>query len=317
MNIKKIITLILMIIMISSTMTGCINSQKDETTEYVTLVVTTDFGRETLFDEKVEIKKDYTVMDILEDNLEIETKYNGSFISSINGIENDNGVKSGQRKDWFYYINGICSDQGAMAYNLNKGDTIWWDYHKWGSKNTMNTSVIGSFPEPFVHGYGMDKYPTIIMTTKKNTDLANELKESLEQVGVQSVETNALDETLLTNKKGPTIIIGQWNEVQEIDYINTLNKAYKKTGLNMHFTENEIELLKNDGTIAMKQTENTGIIASIGEGLGDSKPLWLVVGIDEKGVEDAANLLINNPKKIRNMYNAAVTAEEIIRLPIQ
>ncbi len=318
MNIKKVLTLILTIIIISITISGCNNSeQKNTSTEYVTLIVTTDFGRETLFDEKVAIQKGYTVMEILEENLQIETKYNGSFISSINGIENDNGAKSGQRKDWFYYINGICADQGAMAYNLNNGDTIWWDYHEWGSTNTMNTSVIGSFPEPFAHGYGVDKHPTIIMSTEANTNLANGLKKALEQAAVQSVEIHTLDETLLQNKKGPTIVIGEWNEVKEIEYIQTLNKAYKKAGLNMHFNGKELELFKSDGTIAMKKTKHTGMIASFGEGLGDAKPVWLVLGLDDKGVENAVNILINHPEEIKKMYNVVVTSEEIIRLPIK
>ena len=61
------------------------------------------------------------------------------------------GARDGRPVDWFIYVNGILTDQGAGAIDVHGGDRIWWDHHDWGVTPTSR-AVVGSYPEPFVHG---------------------------------------------------------------------------------------------------------------------------------------------------------------------
>ena len=47
-------------------------------------------------------------------------------------------------------------------------------------------------------------------------------------------------------------------------------------------------------------TGSAGIIAAAAAGMGDGAPLWLVVGTDRQGLEQAVGLLVNDPQQIRD-----------------
>ncbi|HBG41212.1 DUF4430 domain-containing protein [Limibacterium fermenti] len=47
------------------------------------------------------------------------------FITTINGIKNDRGVKA-----WYYTVNGESTGKLAFRYNLQPGDTLRWIYKK-------------------------------------------------------------------------------------------------------------------------------------------------------------------------------------------
>ena len=62
------------------------------------------------------------------------------------------GSQSGGRSsDWFFYVNGIESPIGSAQFDLSGGDRIWWDYRDWTAAMRV-PAVVGSWPEPFVHG---------------------------------------------------------------------------------------------------------------------------------------------------------------------
>ncbi|RKD21439.1 protein of unknown function [Caminicella sporogenes DSM 14501] len=317
MKIKNFSKIFFIIVLISLVISGCGSKNGSSLNGQAVLVVTKNYGKDVIFDKKVKIDKNYTVMDILEENLQVGTKWGGDFVSEINGIKSDNGGVSGKRQDWFYFVNGVCADTGASEYEVKSQDIVWWDYHPWENMNSANSAVIGCFPEPFIHGYRNKPNKVIIMASTDNLDLANSLKDSILSKGAENIEVKKLDENLIKDRLGPTIVIGQWDEIKKLNYINNLNEEYKKSGINVHFKDEKIELLKYDGTAVKKIKENAGVITAVGEGLGDDKPLWLIVGIDSKGLDKAVNLLVNNPEKIKNMYSAVVTSEEIISLPIQ
>lgn len=283
----------------------------------VTLLVTKDYGREILFNKKVEIKSEWTVIDLLENNLEIETKWDGSFVASINGFESENGGLSGKRLDWFYYVNGICADVGAGGYTIKPGEVIWWDYHTWESMGATTSAVIGSYPEPFLHGYGGKVGSTNILSSPENQSLAAQVQKSLEEKGVKVVNMIELSENIIANREVPTIVLGEWNELKKINWLDDFNRAYRKTGACMHFTENGIELLKNNNEIGQSIEKSAGVVIATGEVLGDSSPLWLVIGTDTAGLQQAVNILTKNPEKFTRCYNAAIISGEVIGLPIQ
>ena len=50
-------------------------------------------------------------------------------------------------------MNGLEARVGATDVTLHAGDRVWWDFRPWADLPTV-PAVIGSFPEPFVHGTG-------------------------------------------------------------------------------------------------------------------------------------------------------------------
>lgn len=321
MKVKRKICIFLVILILLLGVTACKSNEvkvsEENQNDKVRLLITKDFGREIIFDNSVVIEDGFTVYDILDENLDIESNSGGNFITSISGLETYNGGSKEGRLDWFYYVNGICCNVGAMDYDLNVGDVIWWDYHVWKSMKSSNSTVIGKFPEPFLHGFNNKILPTTIMCSKDNENLANDLYDTLDKKGVSSVIVKEWDYKEIENRTGPMIILGEWNELRSIEYFSEFNEAYKRTGTYVHFNDDNLELTNYLGEVSRREKENAGVIISHGDGLGDESPLWLVIGVDHKGLENAIEILSNNPEKISNFYSAAVVSSELIRLPLK
>lgn len=110
------------------------------------LIVTEGFGSRLVRDARVAPAQ--SVMDALRGVAEVRTAYQGRYVQSIDGTA---GSLAGGR-DWFYFVNGIAADMGADEFVLRDGDETWWDYRRWGRYQSVPV-VVGSWPEPFVHGF--------------------------------------------------------------------------------------------------------------------------------------------------------------------
>ena len=71
-------------------------------------------------------------------------------MQSIDGLSG--GSDDGRRSDWFFYVNGVESPVGAAEYEPGDGDRIWWDHRDWSTAMRV-PAVVGSWPEPFLHGF--------------------------------------------------------------------------------------------------------------------------------------------------------------------
>ncbi len=282
----------------------------------ITLMITRDFGKQVLFKQQAAIGSNSTIMDVLQANTDVTTKYDGNYVSSIIGLKSHNGGISGSNADWFYYINGICSDTGAGDYILRPGEFIWWDYHEWKNMGFVNSAVIGCYPEPFIHGYRDKVAATTIMSSADNLKMAEEVAKALKAKGAASVNMVELNNNLLEKRTNPTFVIGTWNELKTLAWINNFNQAYRKTGTSIHFTDNSLELLDFSGNSARTINGSAGIIAASGSGLGDGHPLWMIAGTDQTGLQQAVEVLSQSPEKISGLYSTAIFSGEIIRLPL-
>jgi hypothetical protein len=119
------------------------------------LWVTRDRGEEVLL--TADVPAGLTAMQALDRKADVETRFGGRFVQSINDVE---GSLSG-RRDWFYFVNGIESDRAATEYTLHDGDVLWWDFRDWGEVMRVAV-VVGAFPEPFVHGFGGKTRPAAV-----------------------------------------------------------------------------------------------------------------------------------------------------------
>jgi len=286
--------------------------------EKVNLVVTKDFGREEILTKEITYEPNMTVMDLLfAANLEIKAGYSGSFVDGINGLVTKGAGLTGERRDWFYFVNGIFADVGALDYFPQPGDVIWWDYRPWKASGASPTAVIGAFPETFQFGYLGTVNPTKIMAYEEDMALAKNLQKRLQDLGVNQVEIMNILEEEIVNPQGPTILLGRWDLIKELEYINRLNTNYARAGVYGFFGDNNLNLLDHNLKPVQVISQNAGLIISTGQGSGDTNPLWIITGIDQEGFTQAVEILLNQHEKLFRLYNAAVVNGEILGLPLE
>jgi Domain of unknown function (DUF4430) len=119
-----------------------------------TVWITRDRGARVL--HVAEVPAGLTAMQALSRVAKVKTRYGGRYVRSVDGVE------EGDRRAWFYYVNGYLADRGAADYVLHKGDVEWWDYRSWKDPAEYPV-VVGAFPEPFLHGYAGKRRPTSIL----------------------------------------------------------------------------------------------------------------------------------------------------------
>jgi hypothetical protein len=120
-----------------------------------TLWVTRDRGATLLLE--TDVPAGQTLMRALDAEVDLETRYGGRYVQSIDGIE---GSLDAQR-DWFWFVNGYEGDRSAASYRLRDGDVAWLDYRGWEREGEARV-VVGAFPEPFLHGYGGTTRPAVV-----------------------------------------------------------------------------------------------------------------------------------------------------------
>ncbi len=143
-----------------------------------TLWVTRDRGATLLLE--AEVAAGQTLMRALAAEADVETRYGGRFLHSLDGLEGDLEAQ----RDWFWFVNGYEGDRSAAEYRLRDGDVAWWDYRAWEREGEAR-AVVGAFPEPFLHGYGGEVRPAAVRYAPGLDVRARELGE---QVGAASVE---------------------------------------------------------------------------------------------------------------------------------
>jgi Domain of unknown function (DUF4430) len=139
-------------------------------------------GAEVLHEARV--PAGVTVLQALEREADVDTRYGGRFVQAIDGLEGS--LAAG--RDWFYVVNGYEADRGAAEYRLRDGDVVWWDFRSWRGRREEPV-VVGAFPEPFLHGYDGKTRPAAVRYAEPSqADLARALAEI---VGAASVEPSS------------------------------------------------------------------------------------------------------------------------------
>jgi len=274
----------------------------------VRLIVTRDFGNQLLLDETVQAASDSTAMSLLQRIASIETSYGGGFVNSINGIRSgySNGHRS--RDDWFISVNGITSNRGALDYILNDGDITHWDFHNWSFRQFI-PATIGTFPEPFLHGYGGNIYPTIIVYSDGLNKSAECLADTLKNAGVIDLTVMPLIELSSELKASANIILIAESDSQPILEINDL---WRRLGFYVHIGEDFIEVYDEKGEIAEEYITSMGFIQATQNpwnprGLGACENvLWIISGTDQSAIENAADILCQRQQDIKYAYSAII-----------
>jgi hypothetical protein len=292
---------------------GCSVGTLGETGADITVrvVATRDFGRELVFSETLQVPPGTSAMAALEQVAEVETAYGGGFINGINDVGSEHG------RDWFFSVNGISSNVGALAYTLHDGDVEHWDFHDWGFRMFAPASV-GYFPEPFLHGYNGEVYPTVIVCEDGMEDSAQALLNRLKGFGVADVTIQSVSGLVESDKQYSNLIL-----LATIDcgLVSELNQVWERLGFFVHFENGVMVSYDSTGDTTGAYGPGCGVIQATQnpwnpKGIGVCENVvWMVSGTDEAGVESAVDALCRRYDDFQYSHALVTANSEVVRVP--
>lgn len=250
------------------------------------LRVTEDFGTAPVEElDAPQSSASDTVMRLLQRNATVETRSGGEVVQAIDGRAAGRG--GGRTYDWSYYINGVQAEQGATAVRVRPSDRVWWDRHDQGATRTI-PAVVGSFPEPFLHGYDGDRLPTRLECTEPRSPPCEAVGRRLAEVGVVAgkggLQTSLSKETI-------RVVAGLYSAIRNDETVRNLENGPRASGVYARPAPDgrTIDVLDPQGRVARTLGPGSGLIAATRfEG---GRPVWIVTGTDEAGVLAAADAL--------------------------
>lgn len=273
----------------------------------VTLKVTRAFGQKRVRSiTEARVPGSETVMRMLERSFNVRTRYGGGFVESINGLSG-----SSSRLDWFYYVNGVEAPVGAASTAVHKGDSIWWDLHDWSATDAI-PAVVGSFPEPFVHGTGGKRLPTTLECAPGAAGACSIVTKALTASGVpvasQLVGTGSGSDSI-------GVLVGTWQQLKDVIAGRLIDRGPGASGVYARFASNStrLELLDPRGSVRRTLGPGAGLVAATAS--GGSNLTWFITGVDSPGVLAAARAL--TAARLHNNFALALSGTSDIPLPLE
>jgi Domain of unknown function (DUF4430) len=272
----------------------------------VSLTVTRDYGATQVVERSTEdVKESDTVMRVLDRNAAITTRYGGGFVQSIDGTEGHH--LGGRLLDWFFYVNGIESSVGAADVSLHDGERIWWDYRDWTAAMHV-PAVVGSFPEPFAHGYEGKRRSTEVACETAAATCAR-VRAALRRAGADLVGVG---------RGGIRVLVGPWRALRHDSTAARIESGPQSSGVFADFVPTaagppRLFPLGEDGKPRSALGPDAGLVAATRR--YDEPPVWIVTGTTGAGVRAAAGLL--DPADLRDDYAVAIENGEETPLPLR
>jgi hypothetical protein len=270
----------------------------------VDLTVTRDFGATKVAEASGEANESDTVMRFLEGETEIETRYGGGYVKSIDGLEESQ--RGGHPYDWFFWVNGVISPTGAAEVPLEGGEKIWWDIHNWSASEGV-PAVVGSWPAPFTTGWE-GHAPVVVVECDGGGKACGTVTKALEGEGVKVASGSP--------QSAIRVLVGPWSQVRSDTAAGLVEKGPGESGIYAGFESSQgadrLVGLDEDGDKARAFGANAGLVAATRHFEGP--PVWLVTGVTDAGVQAAAAAL--DIADLRDHFAVASEAGTVTPLPL-
>jgi hypothetical protein len=268
----------------------------------VQLTVTRGFGAQALYSlHAPQVHGQETAMSLLMRNAQVTTRYGGGFVQSIDGRAG--GYEGTDAVDWFYYVNGVQASKGAAETNVHPGDRVWWDLHDWSQTEEV-PAVVGSFPEPFLHGIGGLRLPVRLECAQPQGDpcrtVAARLRAAGVIFGIAGIGPPAgAAETL-------RVLVGTWPQVRADPGVQSIESGPRASGVYVRVAAagKAFALLNGQGATARTLTGAVGLIAATR--YSGQAPEWVITGTDAAGLGFAAHAL--DEAALRDRFAVVLTA---------
>lgn len=269
-----------------------------------TLTVTRDFGSERLVEASSEDPSESeTVARFLDREAEIKTSYSGNFINAIEGVENT--ATGGSQQDWFFYVNGYWSPVGAAEAKVRPGDEIWWDYREWSGAYRV-PAVVGSFPEPFAHGYGGEQPPTVV-DCRAEEGGCEKVEERLADAGARIADPRSGEDAL-------RVLVGETSQLLDDPALRLLGRGPEASGVYAQPVQcgEDVRLsLLTELADPAVELEEFSLVAATQR--ADRQPIWIVTGSTQTALDLAIESL--DEDALADRYALVLDAGEPIDLP--
>jgi hypothetical protein len=271
----------------------------------VDLTVTREFGAVKMSEASAEANESDTVMRVLEGEDEIETRYGGGYVRSIDGVAEDE--RGGHPYDWFFYVNGLESPVGAAEVSLAGGEKIWWDIHDWSASEHV-PAVVGSWPAPFTTGWEGHE-PVVVVECAGGGAACGTVAGALEGEGVTIAKGSP--------KGAVRVLVGPWGRLRSDPAAGLLAKGPAESGIYANFEGSgsawRLIGLDENGKKTRTFGADAGLVAATRRYEGP--PVWLVTGGSVAAVRAAAEVL--DTADLRDHYAVASEAGAVTPLPLR
>lgn len=272
------------------------------------LTVTRDYGAERMLTATLEgPTPSDTVVRFLDANADIDTDYGDNFVSSIEGVEGS--TVDGGAADWFFFVNGVYSELGAGEVEVEVGDRIWWDHRIWSEAYRVPV-VVGSYPEPFLHGYPGGS-PGAIVECVAAAPGCESVEASLREAGVETGVEEVGEP--VAHPGDIRVLVGSWEDLRADSAARLIERGPGESGVYAAIDECtpgdwELEVLGSDAE-PRRIVPDGGFVAAVRR--GEDAPTFLVAGLEAGGVEDAAAAFTEGALRDRYAVAADSAGEEI------
>jgi hypothetical protein len=272
-------------VLAAATLTGC-GLSRGSTPAGVQLTITEGFGVHRLRDVPApQVAGGDTVMRLLERNANVAAPAGGAQVQSIDGL--GGGRARGRPLDWFYYVNGVAPEKGAAATTLASGDRVWWDHHAAGGAKDVR-AVVGSFPEPFLHGEKGKRFPVRVECTEPASAACSAVSHQLTGLGIPAARGGLL---LAEYNQALRVLVGTWPRLRNDPAAVRIEQGPALSGVYARIDPGgrTLTLLDERGAAVRTLGAGAGLVAATR--FNDAPPVWVVTGTDSAGVAAAARAL--------------------------
>jgi hypothetical protein len=298
MSVRRLPAGVLLALLAAAALAGCGLAPKGGSP--VSETVSRGFGGHLLVTaSERKVPQGQTVLGLLRSHARVSTAYGGSFVAAIDGVAGP---------DWSFYVNGVQATLGPDGTRVRAGDRVWWDLHP---ATRSIPAVVGSFPEPFVHGIAGRRYPTTLECGSSLQGACNRIGAILRADGVpvadQALGTGSGSDSL-------NIVVATWRQLRGSLAGDLISHGPASSGIFARFVSGgaQLQLLDAAGGVARTLAAGAGLIAATRDQV--SQPEWLVTGTDAAGVRAAAAAL--TPSRLRDHFALAVSGGAWMPLPL-
>lgn len=276
----------------------------------VRVIGTKNFGEEPVFDQTVVVKEGTSAGEALEKAVAIEMS--GSYIETIAGI------KGSQKEYWLYYINGVMANVFAHGYRMKEGDVMHWDFHDWRFYMHSPQAMLGAFPEPCWHGYAGRIKPTVVCYEQGFAAGAEKIKEKLLDNGIKDVTVKEYDALSEEEKNTFNLFI---LARADNSLLQEVNESFVRQEA-IFFQNKQIHVRDYAGKPVKTYREGYGVLQVIQNPFNPKgswsceSTVWSITGLDERGVNRALDVLINQTGKLQNTFAILTDGKDILRAPV-
>jgi len=209
------------------------------------------------------------------------------------------------------FVNGILAGEPAAKVELHGGDRVWLDQHD-SAVATPITAVVGSFPEPFVHGIDGKRLPVRVECDDPRSGPCAAVAGKLVALGVVAgrsvISRSAADETL-------RILVAPWKRLRGRDIeADSIDAGPRSSGVFARFDASADRLVVLDaaGRTARTLGAATGFVATAAA--PDRRPVWFVTGTDDAGVAAAARAF--DESVLADRFALAISRDLPVAVPL-